>query len=121
MNLEDWQELLSDPDNWPDESAKNWPADWKLFYWAAKQIHTDSVKLFGELEEEGLNELFHDVLVQLGYQVADGPSGKKEIRLSRKEEIHTVRRIAIFLLEAENKGKSSQQLSSELGALGYHA
>ena len=121
MNLEEWQALLADPDNWPDDSAKNGPAEGKLFYWATKEIHTDNAKLFGKVEERGLNELFYDVLVQLGYRVTETPSGKKEISLSRKEEMHLVRRIARFLLEAENMGKSSQRMSLELRILGYHA
>ena len=57
MNLEEWQELLADPNNWPDESAKKWPAEWKLFYWATKEVHTYSVRLFSEVDERGLNEL----------------------------------------------------------------
>ena len=121
MNLEEWQALLSDPDNWPDESANNWPAEWKLFYWATKEVHTDSAKLFGEVEERGLIELFQDVLIQLGYEVTEIPSGKKEISLSFKEQVHSIRRIARFLLEVENMGKSSQLVSSELRELGYHA
>ena len=121
MNLEEWQALLSDPANWPDESAKDWPAEWKLSYWATKEVYTDSAKLFEEVEGRGLNELFDDVLIQLGYKVTETPSGKKEISLPRKEQVHSLRRIAIFLLDVENMGKSSQLLSSELRELGYHA
>ena len=73
------------------------------------------------VEERSLNELFYDVLVQLGYKVTETLSGKKEISLSRKEEVHSVRRIASFLLEAENMGKSSQRMSLEIRGLGYHA
>ena len=121
MNLEELQELLADPDNWPDESTTHWPAEWKLFYWATKEVHTDSAKLLSEVDERGLNELFLEVLAQLRYEVTETPSGKNGINLSRKEQIYSVRRIARFLLEIENMGKSSQILSSELRELGYHA
>ena len=120
MNLEEWQEMLSDPNNWPDESAEQWPTEGKLLYWAMKEVHTDTAKLFDEVGERGLKELFHDVLSQLGYEVTETPSGK-EIRLSRRDQVHSVRRIAKFLLESEGMGKSSQLISSELTELGYHA
>ena len=123
MTPQDWQELLSDPSNWPDESAENWPAEWKLFYWATEEVWTDSTKLFEELEEGGLSGLFQDVLVQLGYEVTEPLAGTamKEIKLSSKEQMHAIRRIARFLLEPENIGKSSQLISSELTDLGYQA
>ncbi len=70
MTPQDWQELLSDPSNWPDESAENWPTELKLSYWATKEVWTDFTKLSKELEERGLSGLFQDVLVQLGYEVA---------------------------------------------------
>lgn len=120
MTPEEWQELLSDPGNWPDESAAEWSAQWKLFYWAAKEIHTDSANLYREIDEKGLNELYLEVLAKLGYDVAETSSGK-EINLARNEQMHSLRRIARFLLEADNTGKSSETISSELRELGYQA
>ena len=123
MTPQDWQELLSDPSNWPDESAENWPTELKLSYWATKEVWTDFTKLSKELEERGLSGLFQDVLVQLGYEVTEPPAGTamKEIKLSSKEQMHAIRRIAKFLLEPENIGKSSQLISSELTDLDYQA
>ena len=123
MTPKEWQDLLSDPENWPDESAENWPQEWKLFYWVMKEVYTDSAKVLGELEERGLSEMFREVLVLLGYEVTETSSGAegKEIHLSRKEQMNSIRRIARFLLEPENIGKSPQSLSSELIELGYQA
>ena len=121
MNLQEWQHSLSDPENWPDEDAENWPADWKLIYWATKEVHTDFASLIGEIEERGLSELLHDVLVQLGYKVAETPARKKEVSLSHKADMHSVRFIARFLLKSENMGKPPHLISSELRDLGYHA
>ena len=121
MPPDEWQELLADPDNWPDHIARNWPAELRLSYWATKEIHVDSIRLFGEVDDKGLNELFHDVLGQLGYQLTRTSSGQTEISLSSREEMHAVRRIARFVLEADNTGKSSQLISSELRELGCQA
>ena len=121
MTPKEWQDLLSDPDNWPDDSAENWPAEWKLFYWATKEMYTNSVEVLGETEERGLNELFREVLILLGYEVSE-TSSRMEIKnqnLSYQEHIHSIRRIARFLLEQENIGKSAQSISSELTDLGY--
>ena len=99
----------------------NWPEEWRLFSWATMEAYSEGVKLFEQIGERGLEELFNDVLVQLGYQVTETPAGQKEIHLSRKELTFSIQRIARFLLEGENTGKSSQLLSSELRELGCQA
>ena len=119
MTEDEWREVLSDPENWPD--GANLSDEWKLSYWVTKEVYTDNSKLSDDLKEKGANGLFHDVLAELGYAITENPPGTKVISLSSQEEIHSVRRIARFLLECENEGKSPQQLSSDLKDLGYQA
>ena len=115
----EWKEFMSNPENWPE--PVNLPDEWRLRYWATKEVYADSYELTTELEEKGLIDLFHDVLIELGYQVSDDPSGEKALKLTRQEQTHWIRRIARFLLEGENIGKATPELSSELKELGYHA
>ncbi len=61
-----------------------------------------------------------DVLVQLGYTVIENESGTKEFHLTHRDGGHAILRIARFVLEVENKDKSSQQMSAKLRDLGYH-
>ena len=109
---------MSNSDNWP-EPGEDWSAEWRLMYWATREVYTDSVRLFNELDDRGLNDLFHDTLVILGYPVNETPSGMKEINLSYKEQTHSIRRIARFVLEFGEAGKSAELLSSELRQLGH--
>ena len=115
----EWQEFLSNPENWPE--PVNLPDEWRLSYWVTKEVYADSHRLSTELEERGLSDLFNDVLIELGYQVSDDSSGKKKINLTRQEQMHSIRRIARFLLDYENEGKAASKVSSELRELGYHA
>ena len=112
---------MSDVDNWFEEMTNpdNWPTEVKLSAWATMEGYLETAKLLEQIEERGLKELFEEVLAQLGYQVTETPSGEKEIdlSLSRKEQVYSVQRIARFLLEDKNTGKSSQLLSSELREL----
>ena len=118
--MEELQPFFADPDNWPDESAKDWPPEWRMFYLSTKWGFTDFASLMQEIVEKGRDELFHDVLFQLGYTVIENESGKKEIHPTRRDGGHAILRIARFVLEVENKDKSSQQMSAELRDLGYH-
>ena len=113
------QEFLSNPENWPE--PVNLPEELRLRYWVTKEVYADSHKLAAELEERGLNDLLYDVLIEMGYEIVDDPSGEKVINLTRQEQMHSIRRIARFLLEFENEGKAAPELSSELRELGYHA
>ena len=119
MTEDEWRELLSDPENWPD--GDHLPEEWKQFYWVTKEVWTDTAQLWRGIEDKGLGDLYSDVLVKLGYTLVEHPSGRQEIQLASKEQTHSIRRVARFLLEEGNEGKSSQQLASELHELGCQA
>ena len=119
MSMRQIQEFFADPDNWPDESAKDWPPEWRMFYLSTKWGYTDFAALMEAIDENGKGEVFNDVLVQLGYSVTEEESGMKGIHLIRRDGLYAILRIARFLLDIENQDKSSDQLSSELRDLGY--
>ena len=90
------QEFFADPDNWPDESAKDWPPEWRMFYLSTKWGYTDFAALMEAIDENGKGEVFNDVLVQLGYSVAEEGSGMKGIHLTRRDGMYAM---FVFLWE----------------------